>query len=120
MKENNVIFTALNKDRNITYTLTEGRPRCYGRSHILERRPAMVTKINAIKKTVENTDFAYMDKDHPKRERLYCMGADSEMPKMYMVVVAEYNSDNGGTIITAWPTDKITAGGDMTYANIKK
>ena len=116
-----IIFTAYNKNRGTTITLTEGFPDKFGKSHIIHRRPDMKGKINSIKHTIENTDIAYKDKNFENRERLYCLGADSQRSNMYMTVVVEYNAKVSGTVITAWPSliipDNI---GDVTYVKSKR
>jgi len=120
MVSTDVVFTAYNKDRGHTYTLFEGTPDTVGMAHIVKRRPNMATRVVAIKYAVENADIAFSDKDHEDRERIYCEGADPTRPSMHMSVVVKYNTATEGTILTAWPTDKISSGGgDITYVKRK-
>ena len=119
MEPTDTVFTAYNENRKHTITLLEGKPLTFGRAHIVYQRSFMATKIDAIKHTVEHADIGYKDKDYDNRERIYCLGADSTRPFMYMTVVVQYNSIADGTIITAWPTDKITGGGDIAYIKPK-
>lgn len=115
------VFTTCNPNRTPTYTFPEGTPETIGWEHVKHRRPELANKLDAIKKTVEETDIAFKDKVHSNRERLYCLGADSTRPHMYMVAVAEYKSLDEGIILTAWPTDAIAKNeGEITYVKSKK
>lgn len=110
MANDDIVFVAYNKARDITYTLYEGSELTYGKKHIIHRRAYMENKMDAIKKAAEETNFAYWDEDHQdygNRERLYCLGADDKRPDMYMKVIAEYKSDFEAKIITAWETKEV-------------
>ncbi|MBA1335911.1 MAG: hypothetical protein HPY66_1729 [Firmicutes bacterium] len=114
MSQTDTVFTAYHEERNLTITLLEGNL-YFGKAHIISRRPDMAKRIDAVKYAIENHDIAYKDKDHGNRERIYCLGADSTRSSLYMAVVVEYNSVTNGTIITAWPSDKMVGGGDIVY-----
>lgn len=123
MEPDDIVFTTTNSDRNITYILKEGKPESFGKQHIINQRPFMSNKISAIKHAVENADICYWDEEHREkdREKVYCLGADKERPQMYMKVIVEYNNENEGTIITAWPQKKISPSeGVITYVKSKK
>lgn len=109
-----VMFTAYNNKRDITYTLIDGSPETYGWQHTLKRHPDMIGKMHVLKKTVQETDIAIKDKMHPERERLYCYGADNDKPQFYITAVVQYESEKCATIFTAWHTDQVVEG-DIVY-----
>lgn len=120
MNPDNIIFTAVNSDREITYTLKEGIPYSFGKQHIENSHEDLKGKMGAVKKTVESPDIIYRDPRHHDRERIYCSGADSTRPSMYVKVIAEYTSDNEANIITAWTQKEISpTEGKIIYVKSK-
>jgi hypothetical protein len=120
MNPNDIVFTSIVTDRNLTITLKEGTPTTFGRQHIIANRKSMANKIHIVKETVENADFAILDKDHRYRERMCGYGIDKTHPDLYMMVVVEYEDDKTGNIITAMPKDNVPKEGVITYVNDKK
>lgn len=120
MNPDDIIFTATNINRDITYTLKEGHPDIFGKQHIEEKHAILKGKMGAVKKAVESTESAFKDTRHPERERIYCFGADESHPAMYVKVIAEYNTDKTANIITAWLTPEISSTeGEITYVRTK-
>jgi alpha-D-ribose 1-methylphosphonate 5-triphosphate synthase subunit PhnH len=120
MNPNDIVFTSTVTDRDLTITLKEGTPTTFGKQHIITKRANMANKIHVVKYTVENADFAIIDEGHQEREQMYCFGADSTHPDLYMMVIVEYEDDKKGTIITALPKDNVPKEGVITYVNAKK
>ncbi|NJD02042.1 MAG: hypothetical protein FIA99_05480 [Ruminiclostridium sp.] len=120
MDPNDIVFTTTVPSRDLIITLKEGTATTFGRQHFIAQRPNMASKIDVVKHTVENADLAIIDKDHQERERMYCFGADSSHPDLYMMVVVEYEDDKRGTIITASPKDNVPKEGVITYVNATK
>lgn len=117
-----IVFTVYNIDRDITYTLHEGEEDTFGWLHIIEQRPSMKSRLDAIRYAVKNCNVAYWDSIHSincTRERIYCLGADKTRPQMYMVVIVDYPNETEGKIITAWQMSYISQedGDVITYVN---
>jgi hypothetical protein len=120
MSENDIIFTAYNKERKVEYILYRGSPASYGFEHIKHRRPYIGDNIHIVEKGVASQDVAYLDSEHGTgRERVYCLGADLTKPKMYIAVVVDYIDCSTGKIITAWLTRDLQ-GDEMTYVKSKR
>ncbi len=119
MSEKDIIFTAHNKLRKITYTLYRGAPLSFGFEHIEHQRPYLTQNPHILKIGVEETDIAYWDSQHGARERIYCLGADKTRPELYVAVIVEYENSSHGHIITAWQTRDLCEG-DITYVKPKR
>lgn len=116
MNPDDIVFTVYNPHRDITFTLKEGSTETFGKQHIEREDKKLQGKMDAIKKAVEDSDVAYIDKRHSDRERIYCLGADDAKPNMYIKVITEYQTKQDANIITAWHTAEISpAEGEITY-----
>lgn len=74
--------------------------------HILKRRPWMDGWEELVEITLIHPEIIHSDKQHKTRECYYRTGVPLDEALMLKVVV-EFDKNNAGTLVTAFPTSRI-------------